>query len=352
MGKDSKDRISDALDHIKKAFSGRGTSTDGDRAKGATWDWLEEHKEVKGISSLISLGGFRGLKILQDEGKSELRQFQRACLLIERTIGGKSDAQVRLLKSRFETATGKTALASAESVKTDIRSVFSKWDEKQRKEETPQIYGEPILAPSFQYAGSLHRQNLGPAVKRASELLTMAWIGLMRVKSDTTEKKRFEYYFGKPLADPALTTVKDVLKAVHDVICAKKITLYYRGDKAPTVAGKNDTPKWLRDQGAQALGPDDSYGFVYADAQRPGEWHVFLGKDFFSDASRHGKDSMSGVIIHEMTHLLKNTDDHVYGETDSVALAKGPNKAQALSNADNYEYYCESFQSKVTTRFG
>lgn len=350
MAKKAGDRISDALDYIKRAFAGRGSSADGDRAKGATWDWLEENKDVKGISSLISLGGFRGL--FKDEGKTELRQYQRAYLLIERTIGGKSDAQVRVLKSRFESATGKAALASAESVKTDIRSVYSKWADKQKKAETPQIYGEPILAPTFQYAGSLHRTNLGPAVKRASELLTMAWIGMMRVNSDPTEKKRFEHYFGKPLTEPALTKVRDVLKAVHDVICAKKITLYYRGDKAPTVAGKNDTPKWLRDQGAQALGPDDSYGFVYADVQRPGEYHVFLGKDFFSDATRHGKDSMSGVIIHEMTHLLKNTDDHVYGETDSVALAKGPNKAQALTNADNYEYYCESFQSKVTTKFG
>ncbi|KAA0254387.1 MAG: hypothetical protein EDX89_10340 [Acidobacteria bacterium] len=350
MAKKAGDRISDALDHIKRAFAGRGSSTDGDKAKGATWDWLEEHQDVKGISGLISIGGFRGL--FKDEGKTELRQYQRAYLLIERTLGGRSDADVRGLKTHLETATGKAALASAESVKTDIRSVYYKWADKQKKKETPQIFGEPILAPSFQYASSLHRTNLAPAVKRASQLLTQAWIGLARVKMDTHEKKRFEYYFAKPMTDAALTKVKDVLKAVHDVVCARRITLYYRGDKAPTTLAKNDTPKWLRDQGANALGPDDSYGFVYADVQRPGEYHVFLGKDFFADASRHGKDSMSGVIIHEMTHLLKNTDDHAYGEADAHALVTGPNKAQALENADNYEYFVESFQSKVTTKFG
>ena len=348
----AKDRIKDAADHVKRAFIGRGTGQEGNDAKKGVLGWLEDHPEVTGVSDLLSLGGFRGIKALQDADKTEMRQFQRALLLTELTLGGRSAADIRQMKSEFVSKTGQKAQVETDRCKTEIRSIYSKWADKKRKKETPQIYKDPMLAPSFAYATSLQQKSLPPAVKRASELLTMAWVGLMRVKNDTTEKKRLEYYFGKPMTDGIVTKVKDVLKGVHDVVCAKKITLYYRGENAPTTLAKNDTPKWLRDRGAQALGPDDSYGFVYADAQRAGEWHVFLGKDFFADATRHGKDSMSGVIIHEMTHLLKNTDDHAYGETDAHALAVGPNKALALENADNYEYYVESFQSKITTKFG
>jgi hypothetical protein len=137
------------------------------------------------------------------------------------------------------------------------------------------------------------------------------------------------------------------------VICSKDVTVYYRGAGAPTDPGEDDTPQFLKDRGVNALGPTTAFGYVYAGIQKKGEYHVFLGKAFFDDATRHGRDSLSGVIIHEMTHLTKNTKDHRYGEQPCIDLAKavgGP--AMAIENADSYEYYCESFQSKVTTDFG
>ncbi|MCC6128861.1 MAG: M35 family metallopeptidase [Acidobacteria bacterium] len=352
MAKQGSERIKDALDHIKRAFAGHGPSTDGDKAKGATWDWLEAHKDQKGIAALISLGGFRGIKALQDESKTEMRHFQRGYLLILRTLGGKSDAEVKIVKARLVSTSGQNARIETENMKTEIRSVYTKWADKKKKKETPRIYGEPILAPSFQYANQLQKQSLAPALKRASELLTQAWVGIMRINLNTLEKKRYVAYFGA-VDQTRYNKVKETLKAVHDVICSKNITLYYRGIDAPTDPGEDDTPQFLLDRGANTLGPSTAYGYVYSTVQKEKEWHVFLGRAFFEDASRHGRDSLSGVIIHEMTHLLKQTQDHRYGDDNCIALAKevgGP--AKAVENADSYEYYCESFQSKVTTTFG
>ena len=348
----AKERLRDAAGYIQRAVASGEGATEGNRAKKAVLGWLEAHPEVTGLDHLLSLGGFRGPKAFHDEDKTEMRQYQRALLLAERTIGGKSADQVVLLKARFVSTTGANAQAETQRVVVEIRSVYSRWRDAQAKEQKPKTHGEPILAPSFSKANSLQRNNIGPAFARAAQLLTHAWVGMMRIGLDQNEKKRFERWFG-PLDDTRLEKVKDTLKSVFDVVCAKKVTVYYRGTGAPTTQAGNDTPDFLRDKGALGLGPTTAYGYVYPSVQNPGEWHVFLGKAFFEDATRHGRDSLSGVIIHEMTHLTRQTKDHVYGAGPCEALAKsvgGP--AKAIENADSYEYYCESFQTSVTTQFG
>ena len=346
-----KDRIKDALDAIKRAFSGHD-AREGDKAKGAVWKWLDVHKEVRGISELLSLGGYRGPKVFHDADKTEMRQFQRGLLLMERTLGGKGSEDVSIMKAHFVSTTGANAQLETERVKTEIRSIWSKWRDKQAHEEKPKTVGEPLLGKSFEKASSLHQKNIGPAFARASQLLTHAWVGIMRVNADTKEKERFEHWFG-PLETARYNKVKETLKSVFDVVCAKKVHVYYRGTGAPTTALGNDTPMFLRNQGALGLGPSTAYGYVYPSVQNPGEWHVFLGQAFFQDATRHGRDSLSGVLIHEMTHLTKKTQDHKYGAGPCHALVGevgGP--AKAVENADSYEYYCESFQPSVTTTFG
>lgn len=346
-----KDRVKDALDHIKRAFSAYG-GEDGNRAKAATWSWLESHPEVRGISELLSLGGFRGPAMFHDDDKTEMRQFQRALLLIERTLGGKSSEQCAIMKAHFVSTTGGNARAETERVKIEIRSVYSRWRERKTKEEKPRTFGEPILAPSFKYANSLQRTNMSPAFARASQLLSHAWMGFMRVGLDPKEKTRLVTWFGA-YDDGRAAKVKETLKSVHDVVCARRVNVYYRGSGMPTDPKKSDTPEFLKKEGALAQGPTSAYGYVYPDVQNQGEWHVFLGKAFFQDASRHGKDSLSGVLIHEMTHLTKHTQDHVYGSGPCKTLAKAPDgPPKAVENADSYEYYCESFQSSVTTEFG
>ncbi|UCE48382.1 MAG: hypothetical protein JSW47_22645, partial [Phycisphaerales bacterium] len=221
----------------------------------------------------------------------------------------------------------------------------------QRQASKPRIAGEPQLAPSFGAANSLQRSVIAPAFKRSSQLLTMAHVGIMRVNHDTKEKQRFEALFSRPFNAARYTTVKTNLKRIHDVVCARDITLYYRANDMPAQRA-NDTPEFLTNLGAQAA-PSTAFGYVYPNAQRPGEWHMFLGSAFFGDRAgrREGFDSMSGVYIHELSHLICRTKDHRYGLQNCVALAAA-NAGQAVENADSYEYYCESFQKQILRRFG
>jgi hypothetical protein len=348
-----KDRVSDAAGYIKRAFNPpEGSPQDGDKAKAATLTWLEAHPEVGGLDNLLSLGGFRGPVALHDASKTEMRQFQRALLLVERTLGGKTDAQVRLIKARFVSTTGKKAEEEARQVRSEIRTVYGRWRDGRIRETGPKIIGEPILAPSFAWAKSNDRVNMRPAFLRASQLLTHAWTGVSRVGNDANEKKRLETWFGTYEAG-RYGKVKETLHAVHNVICATRVTVYYRGAGTPTDATRDDSPDYIAAEADEPFGPSDDYGWVYPDARRPGEYHVFLGKAFFEDASRHGRNSLSGVLIHEMTHLVKNTEDHVYEPGPCKALAKQPGgPPKAVENADSYEFYCESYQSTVTSKFG
>jgi len=56
-----------------------------------------------------------------------------------------------------------------------------------------------------------------------------------------------------------------------------------------------------------------------------------------------GWDTKAGTLIHELSHFddICGTRDHAYGTNNCRALARN-NPAQAVNNADNYEYYCES----------
>jgi uncharacterized Zn-binding protein involved in type VI secretion len=69
---------------------------------------------------------------------------------------------------------------------------------------------------------------------------------------------------------------------------------------------------------------------------------IYLGDDFW-DAGRIGKDSKSGILIHELSHYkhIGKTEDHAFHENGCLSLAvKYPDAA--LYNADSYEYFIES----------
>lgn len=352
MGKDSQQRIDDALDYIQRAIPGGGfNANDASTARKAVAQWLDKNPGVKAqISQSMSIGGFRGPKMFHDADKSELRQYQRALLLIKRTLGGATNTDIQRLKATFQSASGHAAKSLIPNYKTDIRSIYSKYRDTQRQASKPRIAGEPQLAPSFEAANSLQRSVIAPAFKRSSQLLTLAHVGIMRVNLDRKEKQRFERFFSRPFNAGRHSTVKTNLKNIHNVVCARDITLYYRAnDMSVHLAG--DTPEFLTSIGAQAA-PSTAFGYVYPNAQRPGEWHMFLGSAFFTDrpGRREGKDSMSGVYIHELSHLICGTKDHRYGFQNCVDLAAA-NAGQAVENADNYEYYCEDFQKNLG-RFG
>jgi hypothetical protein len=80
------------------------------------------------------------------------------------------------------------------------------------------------------------------------------------------------------------------------------------------------------------------YAEIYPDDE---SFKLFLG-DRFWDTSTTGKDSRSGVLVHELSHSISvgGTFDYACGEKDCLKLAKD-DPSDALYNADSFEYFIE-----------
>jgi hypothetical protein len=157
----------------------------------------------------------------------------------------------------------------------------------------------------------------------------------------------FQRYFGSPTAqyagnslpfDPtgglftsaanvtALAVVKRVLGEVANKFLKQTVKIYYGGH---VIKRSN---------------------FAYVSSNL-NPVHVHLGQLFFVGRRTHGRDSQAGTMIHELTHAFSDTDDHEYGQPDSVNLV-GTNVQQALTNADNYQYFIEdAFWPSVQWKF-
>ncbi|MEU8665075.1 M35 family metallo-endopeptidase [Actinoplanes philippinensis] len=83
---------------------------------------------------------------------------------------------------------------------------------------------------------------------------------------------------------------------------------------------------------------EDYYAYVYPDQP----YVIYLCNAFWT-APATGTDSKAGTLIHESSHFTVNggTDDHAYGQTAARQLAAS-SPANAVDNADNYEYFAES----------
>ena len=80
------------------------------------------------------------------------------------------------------------------------------------------------------------------------------------------------------------------------------------------------------------------FAFVYPNAP----YSIYVCGAFW-DAAVTGTDSRAGTLIHEISHftVVAGTSDHAYGQAAAMALA-GSTPAQAVSNADNHEYFAEN----------
>jgi len=78
--------------------------------------------------------------------------------------------------------------------------------------------------------------------------------------------------------------------------------------------------------------------FAYVTIGVPGV--INLGPAYWQ-ASPVGTDSQAGTIVHEVSHLVAGTQDYAYGQNALQLATTNPGKA--IQNADNYEYYAESF---------
>ena len=77
------------------------------------------------------------------------------------------------------------------------------------------------------------------------------------------------------------------------------------------------------------------YAYVYPG----GAVEVFLCQQFWN-AGTSGVDTRWGTVIHEISHEVASTDDHVYGQTSCQTLASN-DPDRAIDNADSYEYFVE-----------
>jgi len=76
------------------------------------------------------------------------------------------------------------------------------------------------------------------------------------------------------------------------------------------------------------------YAYTYS-----GSRTIWLCSQYLS-APQIGTDCKFGTLIHEWSHAISDTDDHVYGESDAGNLAN-TDPGKAIDNADNHEYFTE-----------
>ncbi|KAJ7885432.1 hypothetical protein B0H13DRAFT_2343201 [Mycena leptocephala] len=71
--------------------------------------------------------------------------------------------------------------------------------------------------------------------------------------------------------------------------------------------------------------------------------YAYLYPDEFSTIDLCGVLWEGGTLIHESSHFTKLalTEDYVYGQTAAKSLPKS-NSAEAIEDADNYEYFAEN----------
>ncbi len=94
--------------------------------------------------------------------------------------------------------------------------------------------------------------------------------------------------------------------------------------------------------GSQTDCPANAYAYTY-----PGSDTVWLCALWFS-APATGEDSKFGTFIHEWSHAVAGTKDLAYGHAGAKGLAAN-RPADAISNADNHEYFVETMADRMLT---
>jgi hypothetical protein len=158
--------------------------------------------------------------------------------------------------------------------------------------------------------------------------------------------------------------LKKALAAQKKMLEAKKAELAKWDDKAKANAkqwfGSDDdaTRKTLQDRVDKELAlnaeisKDPEKYFMDADPHKDGVFayvypndtdHKIYLDSAYDNAAFTGTDSKAGALSHEMSHFVDigGTKDVTYGAANSLELAK-TSPADALRNADSFEYYLEN----------
>jgi len=106
-----------------------------------------------------------------------------------------------------------------------------------------------------------------------------------------------------------------------------------------TITKINGLSTAIFDCGASGCSSSSVFAYVYpTDSTHT----IYLCNQFWKSGTT-GYDTQPGTIVHESSHFndIGGTQDHAYGTTAAKNLASS-NPAQAVKNADNYEYFGES----------
>lgn len=138
-----------------------------------------------------------------------------------------------------------------------------------------------------------------------------------KAKPSSTAYTQYVKWFGKYDKDRA-ATVKQNLEAIQERL--------------------QDKTKLSAECDAPRCDPTD-----YAATTFGMDYILFCSR--FWGAPDVGQGSKKGTILHELSHQVVNTRDHVYSPADAAKLAVS-NIPQALNNADNYEFFIEAINEK------
>jgi len=242
-----------------------------------------------------------------------------------------------------------------------------------------------ILMPSFRHANSSNKENAKSTLAAATKTMMKAYLAATQGRqADGDERAKMVDWFGA-FDDTRYGTVVTNLKSLTDVLGATPIRVYYRGSN---IKGPSDKPNEVG-----AAPKNTAFASAFRSAVVPAGYdrafaHVTLGEKFFNYkaeqagvdagisarvavfgavnpklsrpttafASTTGKDSISGVLVHELSHHICDTLDidlpanhptapgkKCYGQVKCKWLATNV-PADAIRNADSYEYYFEQFQ--------
>ena len=195
---------------------------------------------------------------------------------------------------------------------------------------------------NHQYKGFTvkERVELEDAIHGAVKLLPDI---LKDARANTSDRatRAYAWYFGKSTRERR-ETVLGILSCMDYVLSAGRITFQKRstggysaggstcaGTRPPYGTWEDQTPKQMAE----------------SSHKHPNAYVMNIGESFYTaknSLDRSVKAAQFNTITHELSHLVGDTLDPVYGNLQSRDLArKRPD--QAIRCAENYGFYCEFF---------
>ncbi len=337
MSKPANERLNATLQEINHVLPGSGQNLK-DAIQLRLMREFHSGDKRAALSESISLGGFH-------VGGAARRKAERLYLLVQATVGGMTREQVRREKTRADAMSEAELKALIQAIAdTHVATTFASNIE---------------FAESFGYGSKDGSNKSFKAVIKAKRILGHMYQGLMTVRTNNIERRRYERWFGR--FDPLrFEKVRASIKAVHDDITCRTLKLYYRGEGA---LGKlDDQPGMMyHNEHVKIRVEAGLYGAHIrgwpAGGAESDRTHILLGENFFkkcqikSDPDSPFLMSGSGVIIHEMMHAVCDFRDE---KNQAGEILYGPRKCQAAAiaiphiaviNPDHYRLYSDTFDS-------